>query len=101
MTDKEPENPRIPLLVWVCIGCWDGNLILPLHEQSGRIVDQGIDLDHRNMIKKFHDCPKTGPEPKGKRGNWHQEKLLLPERIHESLLDSEGVEQEPREIDIF
>ena len=97
----DPDNPRVPIAVWVCTGCWDGTMKIPPWEKSGRLIDQGIDLDNRNMIKKFHDCPKTGPEPKGKRGNWHQEKLLLPEEIFDSLLDSGGVERGPRMIDIF
>ena len=99
---EEPDNPTIPLVVLICTGCFTGTIKFPPWEHNGRMIDQGFDFfADQAMVKKFHRCPKTGPEPTVRRGNWHEEKLLLPEALYERLLESPAVERGPRRIDTF
>ena len=91
---NEPEHPTVPIVVAICIGCFEGTFKFPPWEPNGRFIDQGIDFFPDQMVvKKFHRCSKTGPEPKGRKGNWHEEKLMFPEDKWNDLLECRGIER--------
>ncbi len=98
----EPDHPTVPIVVAICTGCFEGKFQFPPWEPNGRMIDQGIDFFPDQMVvRKFHRCPKTGPGAKGKKGNWHEEKLYLTETLWTALLESKGVDQGAMRIDTF
>lgn len=112
---RTPDRPDTPkwktdgdfreLKVWICVGCFNGNLRFPLTHPSGEWKDQGIDLfDDHPTTRKIHQCSgeKYPPAHRGLRplsGDWQEEVLRLPLEIWEKLTSMEGVEPGPMTID--
>ena len=95
-----------PIAVWVCLGCWDGKIPMPL-EQNGVFRDLGIDLLYDSQpVKRAHKCDGSKylvtDEKYGKLllamfpgGNWKKEVLNLPTTVYEKYLASYSVQAGP------
>jgi hypothetical protein len=95
----DPRNNE-EIAVFICLGCFDGNILFPLLDTSGAgeatVRDQGIDFFFNSPDRQRHTC--DGSMNPLALNMWSAETLRLPDHLLNLIL-AEGIEHDRWVID--